>query len=220
MEYLNRNPGGWDRRNTLIPLSGRLLTGFLRRESGKPWLSDLVWSVCSCVCDPILSVVWTRLVGFQCTLMQLSTQTHLVESPEQDSNFTSNVSTLNAGKGGGTRRISSGTGTWARTESNYSIRILEYQENDLGALEVSKKWVLNQRWMVVGFLRKISRQHHWTWSDGFREPDLSLTIPYGPQDTRKLIWEHLRCPKKWFGQMHTMYRFLKYIVGELDSELK
>ena len=35
----------------------------------------------------------------------------LVESPEQDSNFTSNVSTLNAGKGGGTRRISSGTGT-------------------------------------------------------------------------------------------------------------
>ena len=107
MEYLNRNLGGWDRQNTLYPLSGRLLTGFLRRESGKSWLSDLVSSVCSCVCEQIPGMVWTRLIGFRCTPMQLSTQTHLAESPEQDSNFTSNVSTLNAGKGGGTRRISS-----------------------------------------------------------------------------------------------------------------
>ena len=57
------------------------------------------------------------------------------------------------------------------------------------------------------FLRKISRQHQWTWSDGFREPDLSLTIPYGPQDTRKLIWELLGCPKTRFGQMRTIRAF-------------
>ena len=57
MEYLNRNLDGWDRQNTPYPLSGRLLTGFLRRESGKSWVSDLVASVCSCVCDPILGVV-------------------------------------------------------------------------------------------------------------------------------------------------------------------